>query len=64
MSAEVATELWTVNEFADFLRVTSLAARGILRRRELPPEAIVKFGRRVRIHAKIAREFVLRGKAV
>jgi len=37
-----------------------MAARAMLRRRELPPESVVKIGRRVRLRAEIVKAWVLK----
>jgi hypothetical protein len=52
--------LWTIEEFASWLRITTLAARAILRRRELPPDAVLKIGRRVRLRAELVKAWVLK----
>ena len=54
--------LWTVEDFAAWLRITPMAARAMLRRRELPPESLVKIGRRVRLRAEIVKAWVLKRK--
>jgi hypothetical protein len=53
-------ELWTVEEFANWMRITTMAARCMLRRRELPQEAILKIGRRVRLRVDILQEWVVK----
>jgi hypothetical protein len=55
-------EIWTVEEFAVWMRITPMAARCMLRRREIPQEAILKIGRRVRLRADILQEWILKGK--
>lgn len=55
--------LWTVEEFAGWMRITPMAARCMLRRRELPQAAVVRIGRRVRLRADLVQEWVLRGVA-
>lgn len=52
--------LWTVEEFAAWMRITTMAARCMLRRRELPAEAVIKIGRRVRLRADLVQEWVLK----
>jgi len=52
--------LWTVEEFAQWMRITTMAARCMLRRRELPPDAVIKIGRRVRLRADLIQEWVLK----
>ncbi len=57
-------QLWTVREFAEWLRVTTASARAMILRRKLPSDAVVRFGRRVRIRVAIVRAWVLeRGAA-
>lgn len=55
--------LWTVEEFAQWLRITPMAARAMLRRREVPSPAIVKIGRRVRLRADLVQKWVLERNA-
>jgi excisionase family DNA binding protein len=52
--------LWTVVEFAAWMRITTMAARCMLRRRELPAQAVIKIGRRVRLRADLVQEWVLK----
>jgi len=56
------TQLWTVEEFAQWMRITTMAARCMLRRREIPADAVIKIGRRVRLRAELVQEWVLKGK--
>ena len=60
MDAQTSETLWTVEDFAAWLRITPLAARAMLRRRELPPASIVKIGRRVRLRAEVVKAWILR----
>jgi len=60
MAAESPESLWTLEDFAAWLRITPMAARAMLRRRELPPESVVKIGRRVRLRAEIVKAWVLK----
>jgi hypothetical protein len=55
--------LWTVEQCAGWMSVTSLSVRGMLRRREFPPDAVIKIGRRVRLRADLVKSWVLTGKA-
>ena len=50
-------ELWTINEFAEWLRISSAAARAMLRRRELPEQAVIRIDRRVRIRSEIIKDW-------
>ena len=56
-------QLWTVEEFAEWMRVTPMAVRCMLRRRELPEGAVIKIRRRVRIDSGLVKEWVLKGHA-
>ena len=60
MDAESPETLWTVDDFAAWLRITPMAARAMIRRRELPPNSIVKIGRRVRLRAEMIKAWVLK----
>ena len=60
MAAETSETLWTLEDFAAWLRITVMAARAMLRRRELPAEAVLKIGRRVRLRAEIIKAWVLK----
>ena len=60
MDAQTPETLWTIEDFAAWLRITPMAARAMLRRRELPREAILKIGRRVRLRAEIVKSWVLK----
>ena len=59
--APVAQEskLWTVRQAADWLSVTELSLRSMLKRRQIPAEAILKLGRRVRFRSDALREWAL-----
>lgn len=60
MSAQLKDlQMLTVEEFASWLRITPMAARCMIRRRELPAGAVLKIGRRVRLHAGILQAWVL-----
>jgi excisionase family DNA binding protein len=54
--------LWTVEEFARWMRITVMAARCMLRRRELPAAAVLKVGRRVRLRADLVQDWILKGQ--
>jgi hypothetical protein len=62
MSADPA-ELWTIQDFAAWLKITVIAARAMLRRRELPPDCVLKIGRRVRLVAAPLRDWAMRRKS-
>ncbi len=55
--------LWTVEECAEWMSMTPLAIRGMLRRREIPSHAVIKIGRRIRLRADVIKEWILSGKA-
>ena len=51
-------ELWTVGEFADFIRVTVGAARAMIRRDQVPQKAIVRIGKRIRLRVGLIRRWL------
>jgi hypothetical protein len=55
--------LWTVEQCAQWIAVTVMSFRCMLRRREIPEEAIVRIGRRVRLRADVFQRWVLQGRA-
>lgn len=55
--------LWTVRQACEWLSVTELSLRTMLKRREIPLEIIVKLGRRVRFRSDLLRNWVLRQSA-
>ena len=63
MPPESPETLWTLEDFASWLRITVLAARAMLRRRELPADAVIKIGRRVRLRAERIKAWVLKKPA-
>ena len=56
-----ADPLWTVRQASAWLAVTEHALRCMLRRNQLPPEAVVRIGRRVRFRSEALRLWVKRG---
>ncbi len=52
---EVPRELWTLREFAEWMRVTVWAVRAMLKRGQLPKGAVVRVGRRVRLRVDVVR---------
>jgi len=50
--------LWTVQDFAQYLRITVGAARQMIRRDQVPPHAIRRIGRRIRLVAAAIREWI------
>ncbi len=57
-----APVLWTVEDCAKWLSLTVMSFRCMLRRREIPAEAVVRIGRRVRLRADLLQAWVLKGK--
>ena len=55
--------LWTVEELADYLRITTGAARAMIRRDQVPQEAVRRIGRRIRIISAVVRDWVLKKSA-
>ena len=50
--------LWTVQDFAQYLRITTGAARAMLRRDQVPQHAIRRIGRRIRLVGAAVRDWV------
>ena len=59
----VDPEYVTIEEFADWIRITPMAARTMIRRDEVLTKAVVKFGRRVRIRIALVREWMSNANA-
>jgi excisionase family DNA binding protein len=53
--------LWTVRQASAWLAVSEHALRCMLRRHQLPAEAVVRIGRRVRFRSEALRLWVRRG---
>lgn len=53
-----AQELWTVEEFAQYVKVTPGAARAMIRRDQVPQEAVLRIGRRVRLRAEVIKAWI------
>ena len=51
--------LWSVRQACEWLSVTEHSLRTMLKRREIPPEIILKLGRRVRFRSDLLREWAL-----
>ena len=51
--------LWTVRQACEWLSVSELSLRTMLKRREIPPEIILKLGRRVRFRSDLLREWAI-----
>lgn len=59
----VAEKLWTIREVAGWLSMTEMAVRAMLKRRQFPQAALLKFGRRVRFRSDILRDWALRQRS-
>ncbi len=55
--------LWTVRQACSWLSLTEHALRTMLRRNQLPPEVIVRLGRRIRFKSSALRAWVERRSA-
>ena len=55
--------LWTVAQAARWLSLTEHAMRTMFRRRQIPAEAVVRLGRRIRFRSDVLRGWVLRRSA-
>ncbi len=52
--------LWNIRQACEWLAVTELSLRTMLKRRQIPAEIIVKLGRRVRFRSDLLRDWVLK----
>jgi hypothetical protein len=48
---------WTVEEFAAYMKITTGAARAMIRRDQVPSHVIRRIGRRIRLISALAREW-------
>jgi excisionase family DNA binding protein len=55
--------LWTVRQASEWLSITELSLRTMLKRRQVPADIIVKLGRRVRFRSDLLREWVLKQRS-
>jgi excisionase family DNA binding protein len=55
-------KLWTVRQAADWLSLTEHALRTMLRRNQLPSEAILRIGRRIRFRSNALRAWTQTGQ--
>lgn len=55
--------LWTVRQAGAWLSLTEHALRTMLRRAQLPPEAVVRIGRRIRFRSSVLRAWIERRAA-
>jgi excisionase family DNA binding protein len=51
--------LWNVRQACEWLSVSELSLRTMLKRRQIPPEIVLKLGRRVRFRSDLLREWAL-----
>jgi excisionase family DNA binding protein len=58
-----ADGLWTVRQASQWLSVTELSLRTMLKRREIPGELLLKIGRRVRFRSDLFRAWVLQQRS-
>ena len=56
---ERSDRLWTIKEASNWLSLTEHAVRSMLKRRQFPPEVILKLGRRIRFRSNTLREWAL-----
>ena len=54
---------WTVRQASEWLSITELSLRTMLKRRQVPADIIVKLGRRVRFRSDLLREWVLKQRS-
>ena len=50
--------LWDVKQASQWLALTEHALRTMLRRNQVPPEAIVRIGRRIRFRSDVLRAWI------
>ena len=55
--------LWSVRQAGAWLSVTELSLRTMLKRRQIPPEIVLKIGRRVRFRSDLLRAWALGQRA-
>ena len=48
---------WTVDEFAQYMKITPGAARAMIRRGQVPRHVIRRIGRRIRLVVSLTREW-------
>jgi excisionase family DNA binding protein len=58
-----ADPLWTIRQACAWLSLTEHALRTMLRRNQLPAEAVVRLGRRIRFKSAKLRDWVERRSA-
>lgn len=52
--------LWNIRQACEWLSVSELSLRTMLKRRQIPANIIVKLGRRVRFRSDLLKEWVLK----
>ena len=55
--------LWTVRQASQWLSVTELSLRTMMKRREIPGELLLKIGRRVRFRSDLFKSWVLQQRS-
>lgn len=55
--------LWNVRQACEWLSVTELSFRTMLKRRQIPADIIIKLGRRVRFRSDLLRDWALRQRS-
>ena len=53
--------LWTIRQASGWLSVSEHALRCMLRRNQVPPEVVVRIGRRVRFRSDAVRAWIKSG---
>ena len=62
-AAPVQDGLWNVKQACAWLSISELSLRTMMKRRQIPAEAILKLGRRVRFRSDLLREWALRHRS-
>lgn len=62
LRAVPADGLWDIPQACRWLSLSEQALRTMLRRNQLPPEAIVRIGRRIRLRSDVIRAWVKGGE--
>ena len=57
---QLTDPLWTIRQACQWLSVTELSLRTMLKRRQIPPEIVLKLGRRVRFRSDLLRDWAIR----
>jgi excisionase family DNA binding protein len=59
--AGVPDKLWTIKQAADWLSLTEHALRTMLRRNQIPQDATLRIGRRIRFRSDALRAWIRAG---